>query len=284
MSNPPNIEQVGPQARIQAELLRSESLKTEFWILPILAGMVVFLGVLTFFFPHHFWYSGGLHISLSPQGLFVIMVAMVLASLVYSRRDLRMRGLQLANLQQRMSAEKMRAERMIDPVTKVFPRGFLDDLLAREISLAERRNRPLALIMSNVNNFKQVNARYGHLMGDYVLSQIATILQSCVRGSDYVVRYGEHQFLVLLPETDYKGSEIVRQRVHRKVSEWDRTQRVGDLPISVSLGWYLHVTGQTAEKDIAEADACMYAANQATQPAAAMNPLPPPQQPIPLEM
>jgi diguanylate cyclase (GGDEF)-like protein len=224
-----------------------------------------------------------LHVSLSPQGLFVIMIAMVLASLVYSRRDLSIRGLQLANLQQRMSSENKRADRMIDPVTKVFPRGFLDDLLAREISLAERRNRPLALFISDVNNFKQVKARYGPLMGDYVLSQIATILQSCVRGSDYVVQYGEHQFLVLLPETDNQGSEIVRQRVHRKVSEWDRTQRVGDFPISVSLGWYLHVTGQTAEKDIAEADACMDAANHATQRAAVTNPSRPPQQAIPLE-
>ena len=44
--------------------------------------------------------------------------------------------------------------------------------------------------MCDLNNFKQVNDRYGHLMGDYVLSQIATILKSCVRGSDYVVRYG----------------------------------------------------------------------------------------------
>src|SRR5208337_2387757 len=100
MSKPPNIEQVGPQARIQAELVRLESQKREFWILIIFAGVVLFLGILSFFFPHQFWYSGGLHISLSPQVLFVIMVATVLASLVYVRRDLEVRGLRLTNLQQ----------------------------------------------------------------------------------------------------------------------------------------------------------------------------------------
>ena len=125
--------------------------------------------------------------------------------------------------------------------------------------------------MCDLNNFKQVNDRYGHLMGDYVLSQIATILKSCVRGSDCVVRYGGDEFLVLLPETDQPGAEIVRQRVHQKVAEWDLSNRVGDLPISVSLGLYLHVTGQTAEKDVAEVDARMYAEKLAGKRAALAN-------------
>jgi len=268
MSRPPNIEQVGPQARIQAELVRLESQKREFWILIVFAGVVLILGVLSFFFPHPFWDSSGLHINLSPQVLFVIMVVTVLASLVYVRRDLEVRGLRLANLQQFMSSQEDQAASMIDAVTNVFTRGFLHDLMAGEISRAERTNRPLALIMCDLNNFKQVNDRYGHLMGDYVLSQIATILKSCVRGSDYVVRYGGDEFLVLLPETDQPGGEIVRQRVHRKVEEWDRSNRVGDLPISVSLGLYLHVTGQSPDKDVAEADARMYAEKQAGKRAA----------------
>ena len=277
MSNPPNIEQVGPQARIQAELVRLESQKREFWILIVFAGVVLFLGILSFFFPRHFWGGDGLHVSLSPQVLFVIMVATVLASLVYVRRDIEVRGLRLANLQQYLSAQEEQAASMIDAVTNVFTRGFLQDLLTGEISRAERTNRALALIMCDLNNFKQVNDRYGHLMGDYVLSQVATILKSCVRGSDYVVRYGGDEFLVLLPETEEKGAEIVRQRVNRKVEEWDRSNRVGDLPISVSLGLYLPVTGQSAEKDVAEADARMYAEKQATKRTTVSNASPLPQ-------
>jgi diguanylate cyclase (GGDEF)-like protein len=271
MGKPPNIEHVGPQARIQTELLRLESQKREFWFLIAFAGVVLVLGVLSFFFPHHFWESGGLHVNLSPQVLFVIMVSIVLVSLVYVRRDLEVRGLRLVNVQQYMAAQEEQAASMIDAVTNVFTRGFLHDLMSGEISRAERTNRPLALIMCDLNNFKQVNDRYGHLMGDYVLSQIATILKSCVRGSDYVVRYGGDEFLVLLPETDEPGGEIVRQRVHRKVAEWDRSNRVGDLAISVSLGLYLHVNGQTPDKDVAEADARMYAEKQASKQGALSN-------------
>ena len=210
MSNPANIEQVGPQARIAAELVRLESQKREFWVLIIFAGVVLVLGVLSFFFPHRFWEGGGLHVSLSPQVLFVIMVGTVLASLFYVRRDLEIRGLRLTNIQQYLSSQEEQANSMIDAVTNVFTRAFLHDLLTGEISRAERNNRSLALIMCDLNNFKQVNDRYGHLMGDYVLSQIAAILKFCVRGSDYVVRYGGDEFLVLLPETDQDGGETVR--------------------------------------------------------------------------
>jgi len=271
MSNPPNVEQVGSQARIQAELVRLESQKREFWFLTIFAGVVLVLGILSFFFPHQFWHSDGLHVSLSPQVLFVIMVVTVLASLFYVRRGVEVGGLRLANLQQQLSSQEEQAASMIDAVTNVFTRGVLHNLLAGEISRAERTNRSLALIMCDLNNFKQVNDHSGHVMGDYVLSQIAKILKSSVRGSDYVTRYGGDEFLVLLPETDERGGEIVRQRMHCKIAEWDRRNRVGHLPISVSLGLYLHVTGQTGDKDVAEADARMYAEKRAIKRAALSN-------------
>lgn len=266
MSNQPEVvEQVGPQARIQAELLKLESQKREFWILVVFAGLVLLLGILSFFFPSAFWRSNSLHISLSPQILFVLMVATVLIALFYVRRDLEIKGLRLSNLQRLLSSQQEQAASMIDAVTNVFTRGFLHDLLQGEISRAERTNRPLALLMCDLDDFKQVNDRYGHLMGDYVLSQVAAILKAAVRGSDYVVRYGGDEFLVVLPETDEEGGETVRQRIRRRVGEWDQNNRVGDLPLTVSLGLHLHLTGQTAEKDVAEADARMYAEKQASK-------------------
>ena len=78
MRNLPNVEQVGPQGRIQAELVQLQSQKREFWVLVIFAAAVLLLGVFSFFFPHHFWNTGGIHVSISPQVLFVIMVVMVL--------------------------------------------------------------------------------------------------------------------------------------------------------------------------------------------------------------
>ena len=266
MSNQGKVEQVGPQACIASELVRLESRKRGFWVLIIFAGVVLMLGALSFLFPHRFWERGDLQVSLSPQILCVIMVGTALASLFYVFwRDLEIRGLRLAIIQQYLSSQEEHVNSMIDTVTNVFTRAFLHDRLTAEIARAERTNRSLGLIMCDLNNFKQVNDRYGHLIGDDVLSQVAAILKFCVRGSDYVARYGGDEFLILLPETDQEGGEIVRQRVNRKVAEWDRANRVGDLPISISLGLYVHVTGQTADMDVAEADARMYADKQAAK-------------------
>jgi diguanylate cyclase (GGDEF)-like protein len=95
-------------------------------------------------------------------------------------------------------------------------------------------------------------------MGDYVLAQMAGILKSCVRGSDFVVRYGGDEFLVILSETDEPGAEIVKSRIHHKVEEWNRNNRIGDVPMGLSLGLHMHVPGQSAEQLVAEADARMY--------------------------
>jgi len=259
------VEHVGPQARIQTELLRLESQKREFWVIVAFAALVLVLGVLTFFFPATYWHTNTLDLSLSPQILFVLMVIAVLMALFYVRRDMEMKALRLSGLQQLFTSQQKQAASMIDAVTNVFTRGFLHDLLQGEIARAERTNRPLALVMCDLNGFKLVNDRYGHLMGDYILSQVANILKSCVRGSDYVIRYGGDEFLLVLSETDASGAETVRQRIHRKIAEWDHDNRVGDLPLSVSLGMYLHVTGQSPEKDVAEADARMYAEKQAAK-------------------
>ena len=159
MRIPPNVEHIGPQARIQAELARLESQRREFWVLVVFSGAVLLLGVLSFFFPSRFWLSDGLHVSISPQALFVIMVATVLASLAYIRREAEVRGLRLLNLHQYLSSQEEQAASMIDAVTNVFSRGILRDLMMGEISRAERTNRSLALIMCDLDNFKQVNDR-----------------------------------------------------------------------------------------------------------------------------
>ncbi|MGH9407807.1 MAG: GGDEF domain-containing protein, partial [Terriglobia bacterium] len=133
----------------------------------------------------------------------------------------------------------------------------------KEISRAERNGHPLALMMCDVDHFKRVNDRYGHMMRDEILAQIAAILKSCLRGSDHVVRYGGDEFLLILADTDEPGSIIVRDRIVQRVAEWDAVHRVGDVPLSVSLGLYHHVAGQSVDQDLAEVDSRLYAGKHA---------------------
>jgi diguanylate cyclase (GGDEF)-like protein len=256
------VEAVGPHARLEAELFRIESQRRELWILITFLVGVLALGGLSFLVPLSFWRLNVLEIKISPQLFFLILMLLVVVVLYMLKREVAIQRLRLHNLRQTLAAQSESTASMLDPLTNVFNRKVLRELLQGEIARAERNARPLALIMCDLNNFKQLNDRFGHLMGDYVLSQFAGTLKSCVRGSDYIVRYGGDEFLIILPETDEAGAEIVRNRIQAKVIEWDRQHRVGDMPLSVSLGVYHHTMGQSAEQDVAEADARMYMQKQ----------------------
>ena len=252
--------------RLQTELFKVQSESRGLRLLTIFMAASLAFGVVSLFLPPWLWHPAVVEIRIAPQILFVATMVVLVLSVYWVRSESELRKLRALALQQALAAQSDRSASMFDSVTNVFTRSFLHDLLQREIARAERNGRPLALIMCDVNNFKQVNDRYGHLMGDEVLGQIASILKECVRGSDHVVRYGGDEFLLILPETDHAGSLMVRSRINERVAEWDRTSRVGDVPVSVSMGMYLHVTGQTSDQDIAEADARMYLEKQTVAP------------------
>lgn len=255
---PGTVEKLGPQARLQAELAKIESERRDTWVVVALAGAVLVLGALSLLSPTSFWHNNEIRIELPPQVLFVIMLALILVALYVVRADSETRRLRIQNLQQALEGQADHSASMVDSLTHVFTRAFLRDLLEGEISRAERNHRPLGLLMCDLNQFKEINDRFGHLTGDFVLAQVAAILKSCVRGSDFIVRYGGDEFLIILSETDALGGEIVRQRIRKKVADWDRTNRIGDIPVSISMGLHLHVPGETAEQAIAMADARMY--------------------------
>jgi diguanylate cyclase (GGDEF)-like protein len=270
-------EEIGPQARLQSELVQLESHNRDVWVLIVFAGAVLVLGALSLLAPGSFWQQNTLEMKIPPQLLFLVMMVVMLLALYMVRREVELRKLRLLNVQHTLQAQAEHTASMVDSLTNVFSRSFLRELLQGEISRAERNNRPLGLIMCDVDNFKAVNDRFGHLMGDYVLAQIASILKSCVRGSDYVVRYGGDEFLIVLSETDTPGSQVVVNRIREKIAEWDRTNRIGNYSIGISMGLHQHAPGQTVEQAVSEADTRMYAEKQAPHHKGTMAPSAPAQ-------
>ena len=115
-------------------------------------------------------------------------------------------ALALSNLKLR---ETLRQQSVRDPLTGLFNRRFLEEVLDRELARLERKNLPLSLIMIDVDNFKSFNDTFGHEAGDAVLRDLGGVLQRHVRGSDIACRYGGEEFTIVLPEASV---EIGRQR------------------------------------------------------------------------
>ncbi len=103
-----------------------------------------------------------------------------------------------------------------DSLTGVANRRALDRALERELVRARHYGYPLALVMADVDSFKQYNDTYGHLAGDQRLRAVARLLTQCVREIDFVARYGGEEFVIILPDTDRQQALQVAEQIRRR--------------------------------------------------------------------
>ncbi len=106
-----------------------------------------------------------------------------------------------------------------DHLTGVFNRRILDELLGREMEKSIRQGLPLAVIMLDIDNFKQYNDTYGHLQGDMALRAITKTIQRLTRKEDFVARYGGEEFIIVLPNTKLKKAREIAERIRKKITE-----------------------------------------------------------------
>ncbi len=102
-----------------------------------------------------------------------------------------------------------------DPLTGALNRQGLEHMLAREVKRARRGQLALSVAIIDLDDFKQVNDRFGHLVGDKVLVHFASVTKAVLRESDLLVRYGGEEFLLLLPETDLNGARFLIDRLRQ---------------------------------------------------------------------
>ncbi len=151
-----------------------------------------------------------------------------------------------------------------DPLTGAGNLRHMTTTLAREVERASRFDRPLSVLLLDLDHFKNVNDTYGHTVGDAVLREVARRLASVVREVDTVARYGGEEFVVVTPETDTLGAEHLAERICEAVRE--EIFVVGDdrVPVTVSVGIASLPMHGTASGDLVRAaDEGLYAAKRA---------------------
>ncbi|HEY8242201.1 MAG TPA: GGDEF domain-containing protein, partial [Casimicrobiaceae bacterium] len=121
---------------------------------------------------------------------------------------------EVEELQSRLAAEAVH-----DPLTQLFNRRYLDSVLPALLSGANRRAAPLSLALVDLDYFKAVNDRHGHLAGDRVLMQIGRVLATSLRPADVLCRYGGEEFCVVLPDTDGAGARKALSTLATKLRE-----------------------------------------------------------------
>ncbi|CEF57273.1 diguanylate cyclase [Acetobacter ghanensis] len=148
-----------------------------------------------------------------------------------------------------------------DPLTKVFNRRFLEVVIQNEITFALTHEKPFSLVILDIDHFKKINDRFGHLVGDEVLCFVAEIIAANVRANDFIFRYGGEEFLVVLTETTTTEALACAERIRRALAEQALTLSSNDKVTVTLSGGVTSFAGETNSRLlIHQADEALYKA------------------------
>ena len=159
-----------------------------------------------------------------------------------------------------------REQSIRDGLTGAYNHRHFQETLQRELGRADRQSRPLSVLMLDIDDFKSINDRYGHPVGDAILERIVGEIKSEVRGDmDLVARYGGEEFAVILPETPTEVAAEVAERIRRRIDErLFRPPEAQDvIRVTVSIGLAAYPNDASTKRELVEkADSALYRAKR----------------------
>jgi len=244
------MNEARPNPQPKEEMLKQEKRDWQLWSLLVL-GMGLFgVGLAIYLLlraPATAWTPQGMS-QLFPPLLFGVIALIVLINFYVAQKDAVIRGLEQELVKQKIEAELNRELALLDPVTEVYNRRYLRVLLAKEISRVKRYGKGLSVMLTDITGFRKVNESLGHTGGDVVLRQIAHLIQTRIRNSDFIVRFGGDEFLIVLPDTDDAGVYILGRRLKDAMREWSRRSGMDEFALKLAIG----IARYSAERPVDE--------------------------------
>jgi two-component system cell cycle response regulator len=172
-------------------------------------------------------------------------------------------ALALARERARREAEDFAQAAIMDPVSGLFNRRYFHERLEEELDRARRHQTTVALLMIDIDNFKGINDRYGHLTGDLVIRGVGDILKRSVRKFDLCTRFGGEEFAIVMPGSGPENSTPVAERIRQRIEAFRPTEsELAELRVTASIGMAVS-RGASARELIAHADQALYQAKEA---------------------
>lgn len=170
-------------------------------------------------------------------------------------------ALALSNIRLR---EDLHDQSIRDPLTNLYNRRFMKEFLSKEVAHMSRKQQPLAILMIDIDNFKNYNDTYGHDVGDYVLRELSKILVNNVRKDDIVCRYGGEEFTIIMSETNANAALEKAHKLEKILQNFSlKFEDIALMPFTLSQGIAVFPTdGDSANNLIKAADQALYAAKE----------------------
>jgi diguanylate cyclase (GGDEF)-like protein/PAS domain S-box-containing protein len=147
-----------------------------------------------------------------------------------------------------------------DQLTELWTRRYFFAIINKKISKANRHQMNLSMLLLDIDHFKAINDTYGHLIGDAVLVELATLLRHHVAATDSIIRWGGEEFIVILSETDQEHAFTLAENLRSLIAQNDFHT---DLPVTVSIGVAQFIPLETVDTWITRTDKALYAAKNA---------------------
>ncbi len=187
------------------------------------------------------------------------IAAMVDANLRALQQMVELASIRIAGLNLRTILEH---QSIRDSLTNLFNRRFMEIALDRELRRAVRHQKPLAVLMLDIDHFKQLNDTYGHEAGDVVLREVAGVMRQAVRSEDTVCRYGGEEFVAILPELGIEDALSRAESIRHMVSElriYHRGEALREVTISIGVAVYPN-NGDSLDQLLSLSDRALYEA------------------------
>src|SRR5262249_31623832 len=151
----------------------------------------------------------------------------------------------------------------VDGLTQVYNKRYFLETLERELSRSHRYRRELSLIIFDIDEFKRINDSYGHLAGDYVLKQLASIVKQNIRREDLLARFGGEEFTIVLPEVGSAGALQFAEKIRGLVETTPFRFEETPIEVRISVGVATAAPDESdANEFIKRADMYLYEANK----------------------
>ena len=151
---------------------------------------------------------------------------------------------------------------IVDGLTQIHNKRYLFEALDKELIRARRYDRQLSLLIFDIDYFKNINDQYGHLAGDYVLRELARIVQERIRRDEVFARYGGEEFVIALPETSLQGAVTLAENLRARVETHGFSFQGERIPVTISVGCAVLGEEKTAADLIQLADDKLYEAKR----------------------